>query len=206
MKPKLKLNQISDLHDARYCAAVGIDLIGFELEPSNELHVTPKAVGVIMDWLSGPAAVGNFDTTSPEVIQEMVAIAKLTWVSLPLGYPQGQAESIQAKLIFRGPAEPINAEGIAHIINLSEQFADALFELRIDLQDESTWNQLKESQLLTRVILHFSEPSPIYTLLEEKEQLPMAFSLGAFVVEPDGALDYEVCDDFLERVSDLIPA
>lgn len=206
MKPKLKLNHITDLHDARYCAAVGIDLLGFQLEAAEADAIAPKSVAEIMDWLSGPVGVGEFDTASPAEIQEILAVAKLDWVSLPLDYPQGQAQEVAARLIFRGPAAAINADGLAHLQGLAAAFPEALLEFEADPEDAAIWEALKASGLLARAILRFAEPSAIYSLLEKEGHAPHAFSLGDFVEEPDGAIDYESCDDFLERFSELVPA
>ena len=93
MRPKLKLNNISSLHDARYCSAVGVEIIAFNLLPD----------------------AGDAFTSDPT----------------------------------------------AEI------------------------------------------PDPIYTMLTKEGLKPVAFSLGDFVEEPDGHLDYETCDDFIEEFQSL---
>lgn len=206
MKPKLKLNHIKDLHDARYCAAVGIHLLGFCMEENEEYSIAPKAVAEIMEWLSGPEGVGEFGYASPDEINEVMAEAKLQWVSLPLDFSEEDAARLSYPFIFRGPADHLAPAGLDHVRALAARFPEALFELSLDPNDAAGMNFLNSQALTGRCILRFAQPSPIYTLLEKEGHPPHAFSLGTFVEEPDGAVDYESCDDFVERYEELVTA
>lgn len=203
MKPKLKLNHIKDLHDARYCAAVGIHLLGFRMEEGEEYSIAPKAVAEIMEWLSGPEGVGEFGYESPDEINSVMETAKLQWVSLPPDYSTDDAANLNNPLIFRGPANNIELAGLEHIQALAARFPEALFELSLDPMDASVKDFLTSRALMGKCILRFAQPSPIYAMLEKEGHPPHAFSLGAFVEEPDGAVDYESCDDFVERYEEL---
>ncbi|MEM0996640.1 MAG: hypothetical protein AAGN35_06160 [Bacteroidota bacterium] len=205
MKPKLKLNHIKDLHDARYCAAIGVHLLSFRLEDSAEHAIAPKSVAGIMGWLSGPIGVGEFDDSDGAAINEIVTATQLTWISLPFDYPVAEAAEIKAHLIFRGPEAELNLSGLGRMQTLAERFPEALFEFSAG-PDTPTWEALKAEGLMARSILRFSEPTPIYALLEREGHPPHAFSLGAFVEEPDGALDYETCDEFFAQYEALSPA
>lgn len=206
MKPKLKLNHITDLHDARYCAAVGVHLLSFHLEEADEYSIAPQAVAGIMGWLSGPVGVGEFTHSDATSINALLETTGLPWISIPMDYSADEAASIAAKLIFRGPAEALNSSGLAHLRSLAARFPEALFEFTAGPEDEEVWSALKVEGLMERSILRFSEPTAIYSLLEKEGHPPHAFSLGEFVEEPDGALDYETCDDFMERYEEFSPA
>jgi phosphoribosylanthranilate isomerase len=206
MKPKLKLNHIKDLHDARYCAAIGIDLLGFHLEENEEYSIAPKAVAEIMEWLSGPEGVGEFGYEAPDHINALMEAAKLQWTSIPIDYSPDDAADLRSPLVFRGPADLIEEASLKHLEGLAARFPDALFELSLDPKDKQIREFLSSRALMGRCILRFAQPSPIYSLLEKEGHPPYAFSLGAFVEEPDGAVDYESCDDFVEQYAELTPA
>ena len=206
MNPKLKLNHITDLHDARYCAAVGVHLLSFRLEESAEYSIEPQEVSGIMEWLSGPEGVGDFSESVAEHINAVLEATKLPWVSLPFDYSADEAANIKANLIFRGPEEPLNDSGLDRVRSLAQRFPAALFEFTSAPEQDAVWTALKSESLMERSILRFSEPSAIYSLLEKEGHPPYAFSLGEFVEEPDGALDYETCDDFFERYEEYSPA
>ena len=44
---------VNNLTDARYCAGMGVDLIGFSTEPDDPFYLSPKNFSEISEWLSG---------------------------------------------------------------------------------------------------------------------------------------------------------
>ena len=52
--PKLKISNLTNLQDARYCAAVGFDLVSFSLERGNVRKLPAPTVWNIATWLDGP--------------------------------------------------------------------------------------------------------------------------------------------------------
>ena len=66
MLPALKISGITDLHDARYCAAVGIGYLGFSIDGPDA--VSTEKLGQIKSWISGPEIVGEFEEQLPEHI------------------------------------------------------------------------------------------------------------------------------------------
>ena len=195
MRPKLKLNHISTLHDARYCSAVGVELLGFSLSPSEEENMSPASIAEIMEWLSGPESVGEFLYESPDEIEELAGEASVQFVSLPMDYPSPTATEISLPLVFR--SSELNEEVLQRISELAEQFPNAKFEFPASPDNEHLWSSLSSS-ILERSILLYAAPDPIYDVLRKEGIKPFAFSLGDFVEEPDGMLDYESCDNFLE--------
>ena len=202
MRPKLKLNNISTLHDARYCSAVGVDLLAFSMGNNAEGGLRTAQIAEIMDWLSGPESVGEFGFESPDEIATQAASAKLHWISVPFDYPSPTATELPENLIFRH--RELSLEQVPNLLQLAGQFPKALFEFSIS--EEGVWNALKQNDLIPRSILNFSAPDPIYAMLTREGFKPFAFSLGDFVEEPDGHLDYETCDDFIEEFQSLVVA
>jgi len=203
MRPKLKLNHLRTLHDARYCSAVGVDLLGFSLQKDGENPLSPAQISEIMDWLSGPEAVGEFDYESPEEIKETALASKVHWISVPLDYQQSELSQLPEKIIFRSLA-PIGIEQVDFLQKLASQFPQALFEYTI--ADDPTWDSIKAGGMIERSLLQYEDPDAIYTTLTKQGIKPFAFSLGDFVEEPDGNLDYQTCDDFLEEFQTLVTA
>ena len=55
LKIKVKVGNITNLSDARYCAGMGVELLGFPVGPHH--GIDPKKYKEITDWVSGPAFV-----------------------------------------------------------------------------------------------------------------------------------------------------
>jgi phosphoribosylanthranilate isomerase len=61
LKTKVILSSVTNLSDARYASGMGVDYIGFNINPQNDQYVTPKQVKMITEWLSGVKIIGNID-------------------------------------------------------------------------------------------------------------------------------------------------
>lgn len=59
LKTKVILSHVTNLSDARYAAGMGVDFIGFSINPASKYFVTDKDVNTIRDWLSGVGIIGE---------------------------------------------------------------------------------------------------------------------------------------------------
>src|SRR5258706_3949515 len=71
LKIKVKVGKVTNLSDARYCAGMGVDMLGFSVGPVHDT-MDPKKYKEITEWVSGPDFVlewtgteipGNFEST-----------------------------------------------------------------------------------------------------------------------------------------------
>lgn len=59
LKTLVKASSITSLGDARYCAGMGVDFLGFRAIESSENHMPPQLFQEIRGWISGPAIVAE---------------------------------------------------------------------------------------------------------------------------------------------------
>jgi phosphoribosylanthranilate isomerase len=55
----VKVGSITNLSDARYCAGMGADLLGFGAISGRDNHITPKQFQEIRGWVTGPQIVAE---------------------------------------------------------------------------------------------------------------------------------------------------
>jgi phosphoribosylanthranilate isomerase len=67
LKAQVKVSSIANLSDARYCAGMGVDWLGFPLQDISLERFTE-----IRNWLAGVQIVGEFTKASADQIKEMV--------------------------------------------------------------------------------------------------------------------------------------
>jgi phosphoribosylanthranilate isomerase len=53
-KPLVYVSRITNLSDARYCAGMGVDILGFSINPAHEDYVSPMSYQEMVGWISGP--------------------------------------------------------------------------------------------------------------------------------------------------------
>lgn len=71
LKSLVKVGGVNNLSDARYCAGMGVDLIGFIFQDDGRKTITLEEYTAITQWLSGPKFVGEFQKASDADILEL---------------------------------------------------------------------------------------------------------------------------------------
>lgn len=67
LKTIVKISNVTNLSDARYCAGMGVDMLGFSMDEQSPEYVDPKKLAEIRSWVAGVRIVG--ETTSTDLTQ-----------------------------------------------------------------------------------------------------------------------------------------
>ncbi|KAA9325233.1 phosphoribosylanthranilate isomerase [Adhaeribacter soli] len=86
LKTTVLVNGINNLSDARYCAGMGADMMGFNLDESHPDHLTEEAFKEITGWVAGIQLVGEYDHASGHHIHEQAKSLNLDLVQLNKTY------------------------------------------------------------------------------------------------------------------------
>lgn len=95
------VNGINNLSDARYCAGMGVDMVGFSLDDTQTDYISPKEVSEIAGWVAGVKLVGEFKKTSVEQINEVIETCQLDYVQLNKQYLIDEIQQINRPVIQR---------------------------------------------------------------------------------------------------------
>lgn len=68
LKTFVKISNISNLSDARYCSGMMVDLLGFNIDPSSDNRVSATDYAEITEWISGVSFVGEFENADKDNI------------------------------------------------------------------------------------------------------------------------------------------
>jgi phosphoribosylanthranilate isomerase len=82
LKTFVKVSKVNNLSDARYCAGMGVDVIGFNLVPDTSHFVAPEKFSEITDWLSGVDFAGEFDELRIEEIQRLLKTYHIQYIQV----------------------------------------------------------------------------------------------------------------------------
>jgi len=61
LRTLVKLSQVTNLSDSRYAAGMGVQMMGFNINPDSEFYTDPDKFNAITGWISGVDLVGEFD-------------------------------------------------------------------------------------------------------------------------------------------------
>lgn len=59
LKTRVKVGNITNLSDARYCAGMGVDMLGYTVIPDRQGFIAAPLYQEIRGWISGPSAVAE---------------------------------------------------------------------------------------------------------------------------------------------------
>ncbi len=68
LKCIVKVNAINNLSDARYCAGMGVTLLGYPLDPANPNALQLNDFKEINEWLAGVHTVGEYGAADSQFI------------------------------------------------------------------------------------------------------------------------------------------
>lgn len=139
------VNGVNNLSDARYCAGMGVDLIGFGLEKDQPGFVSPEDFKDIAGWISGVQLVGEFEQSSAEEINEAAQAYPLDFVQLNNLYLIHELQEIKLPIIQR---LLINKDTIAsELLDLMELYQEDVKYFLIASHDFDTIDETNENFL-----------------------------------------------------------
>jgi phosphoribosylanthranilate isomerase len=136
------VNGVNNLSDARYCAGMGVDMIGFNLERQLPGYVAPADFKDIAGWVSGVQLVGEFEQSSAEEINETAKAYNLDFVQLNNLYLIDELQEIQLPIIQRLMVNKDTIE--SELIDLMELYQEDVKFFLITSDDFSNIDETNE--------------------------------------------------------------
>jgi phosphoribosylanthranilate isomerase len=183
----VKINSVNNLSDARYCAGMEVDQMGFVIEEGQLGFVSPEDFKEIADWLSGVDFVGEISSNQSNIS------------ALIEHYP---LQAIQVS--DQEQIAPALATGL-QVIFLSEKVSEAQAvlsqypELAYVLLTDKNLNDLDQIKDLEKIVLtHGFEAENVKAFVDERPIKGIAMS-GGDEIRP-GFKDFDELADILEAL------
>lgn len=166
----VKVGKVSNLSDARYCAGMGVDVIGFNLTPETKNFVPADKFREITEWLSGVDFAGEFVGLSAAEIIHFISHYELQYIQISDPSLIKELSGREIPLIFRVDMDqPYHPGEIVPLLQQHHhQVALFLFESEKDACDPAV---LEEILLLSEeypVLLGYGvEPSNLSKITKE---------------------------------------
>ena len=72
LQTTVKISNVTNLSDARYCAGMGVDMLGFSMDTDSEEYVSPEKLAEIRSWVAGVHIVGETASLDALAIEQLV--------------------------------------------------------------------------------------------------------------------------------------
>lgn len=196
----VKVSHINNLSDARYCAGMYVNWLGFSLEESDENFLSPEKFKEITDWLSGVSYVAEFETTHPEnILKKLEAYPGMEIVEISEEIHIPMLLNTGLSLVYRA-----NINTSTDIWELSSKASGfqsneviILLESTLDEIDNDMIAEIHTLASQTKVILGFGlNPNNLDTILDKTGVYGIALK-GGHEIKP-GLKDFDELADILE--------
>ncbi|WP_200978462.1 phosphoribosylanthranilate isomerase [Echinicola sp. 20G] len=200
LKTFVKISTVNNLSDARYCAGMYVNLMGFNLEEGNKDYLSPEKYKEMTDWLSGLEYVGEFEASHPDAILETAKTYEgLSYLQITEELHIPMLLNSSFNLILKQEINDVNI--LQHLLakapSLKENNVILLLESdSLDLKDEVK-DLIKAIAEKCKVLLGFGlDADNISSLLEELPIEGIALK-GGDEIKP-GFKDFDELADILE--------
>lgn len=72
LKTVVKISNVTNLSDARYCAGMGVEMLGFSIDETAESYVDLKKFNDIRSWIAGVQIVAETELTEASLLLEKI--------------------------------------------------------------------------------------------------------------------------------------
>lgn len=196
----VKIDGVTNLSDARYCAGMYVDVLGFNLEESSQKFLNPTQYEEITGWVSGLEFAAEFETEEADIIQlKLEKYPNITWI-------QHQRLDTLLKLKDTGKNLIFQAD-VAELAHIESQVAEKLQSEGVYLLLKADHEKLSKDELTTISILAKSIQVILGSGISAFNVKKLVDDLGLFGISLEGGeeikpglKDFDELADILEEL------
>ena len=191
LKTLVKVGNISNLSDARYCAGMGVDLLGFRVIEGQPNHLPARLFQEIRGWISGPKVVAEiYGINNDELLSDIITNYIPDYFEL--SYDE-----------YKRIGKKLTLPAIVHITKTEATSADLDTEsenIAYLVIDEEAFGVVKECTFPYPILLRVKSNKTLDEKL--KEPSVTGFALSGSEEERPGFKDYSDLAEILESLED----
>ena len=154
LKTFVKISEVTNLSNARYCAGMGVQVLGFVREENHSSYVDPTIYTAITEWLAGVAFAAEFDHYSPQQIEATLALyPNVQYVQITNPQHVAPLQRLQKPLILC-----LEADKHADIVSMADLMRDYHAGVTYFLVENTASHPHRELQ---EDLLHLAKQYPI---------------------------------------------
>lgn len=202
LKTLVKVSEVNNLSDARYCAGMGVDMVGFNLNEGSDNYINPENFLAITGWLEGVKFVAEFENTLPDNLTTYLSDYSVQFIQV--NKPELVNELLQSNLeipiilkltaknelsVYRSVFQELG-ETVSHFLIESE---------KEEVISETSFNELKHTAAQNNILVGYGIfPNNLEQILEGIKPIGIALK-GGNEIRP-GYKDFDELADILEEL------
>lgn len=196
---KIKLGNVTNLSDARYAAAVGINYIGFCFDPSAQNYIAPIKAKEMIDWITGSYIVAEFGEQSFNEINDISELLGVNVIELNNRLLPDELLAFGKPIIKKIDVSVFSFEQVKKEIESYRQACDVFHLYASGHEQLLNADQLKELCSNHQIIWGFDVQ--LDTMMEVIETYaPFAFNISGGQEEKAGIKDFDELNELLDVI------
>ncbi|TAE29776.1 MAG: N-(5'-phosphoribosyl)anthranilate isomerase [Cytophagales bacterium] len=197
----VKISNVTNLSDARYCAGMGVDMLGFSMDATSPDYVDPARFTEIRNWLAGVQIVGETDETDLDQIRQLLDAYQPDLLQIDEAALLPTLSTIGKPIILRVNLAGLTLEQLDALVQANPTNADYILlesNAPLHLDDDL---KMVIGQLATRHAVLLGVGISPATLHERLSELPIrGIALTGGPEDRPGSRDFGEMMDILEML------
>jgi phosphoribosylanthranilate isomerase len=195
LKTLVKVSNITNLSDARYCAGMGVEMIGFVMDKFSVDYTSPEKMKEIKSWVAGVLVVGETQSADYEEIKSYVDTYEIDILQISEAALLPQIADLGKPIILKLEFESAFLEDY---LERYSQFVEFFLVDGSELSDFARYT-IKEYAFKYPIVLDFGiDAENVVELVDEMNLHGIALK-GTNEIRP-GYKDYDELRDILEMI------
>ncbi|WP_143961006.1 beta/alpha barrel domain-containing protein [Litoribacter populi] len=201
LKTFVKISSVNNLSDARYCAGMYVNVMGFALEENDSNYISPQKFKELSDWVSGVEFVAEFKHSHPEnILSTLQNYEGFSFIQIEEEAHLQMLLNTNYGLIWKVELESVDR--LDEILILAESLKDGgivvLLEGDIEM-DEVAKEKINELSAKCDVLVGFDINAENVKGIVENTQIKGIALKGGHEIKP-GIKDFDELADILEAL------
>jgi phosphoribosylanthranilate isomerase len=196
---KIKLSNITNLSDARFAAAVGIDYIGFCFDTNDVSYLPPVKAKEIFEWTSGTIIVAEFGEQSIDEIKDISELLSVDFIEISNSILPDELSTFQIPLIKKIDLDEFDMDSLSFEIETYKATCHAFHLFSSSGKDDFNRDTLKELCLNNLII--WGLPLDLYNTKNIVDTYnPFALNVSGGNEEKPGIKDFDEMNEWLDSM------
>lgn len=195
----VKIGSISNLSDARYCAGMMVDILGFEIANENSQHyVNPSTFQELTEWVAGVSFAGECHNTTIDKLSQVIQKYQIQYIEL------NQLEILKAfhdktdKLFIFHYQFDGDLSKLKEVLEQADQYAEYIIITASDYSDVEAIDEVISRISISALLLRSYQITT--STVSQLSSNWHGIELKGTVEEKAGYKDYGVVMDILEAM------
>ncbi len=202
LKTFVKISEVNNLSDARYCAGMTVNLMGFSIDKNSPSYASPANFMELTGWLSGVDFVGEFGNATVEEIRKELPEYELQYIQTDKAEIISKLKDFDQKIILRFNVDTLkDGNDVEKVMDrYSEYVSYYLFESVKGIQyKEHILNQVLDLATKYSIIIGFNISDENVLQLVQESNIKGISLKGGEEIRP-GFKDFDELADILETL------